>query len=241
MRSAPLFILIALFSGLTLTACFTPQKVITMESAEQESTKWNYGREVVIAKQGDLEARIYFDDFTKNDLIFDIEVVNLGEEDLLLDPAEIYLTPDIGNNRWSFDPEKEIFGEQVELSKRDARSKNTALAVGVATVAAVVAVAATADGDGGDDNDFNDNDGFFDGNTYVYVNNTVPPPPMQYFPPNINFWKDYALRKTTLDKGYKVRGKVVFPRIDQARDYTLSIPIGDKVLQAAFHQRVFQP
>ena len=221
--------------AITLTSCFTPQKVITMESGDDQPTKWNYGREVVLVKKGDLEARIFFEDFTKKDLIFDVEVVNLGDEEILLKPEEIHLLTDNGGRLWCYDPEKEIFGEQMELSRREARAKNTAVAVGVAAVATIVAVAATSDGDN------NDNDNDFDGDTFVYVNTLVPPPPMEYRPPNVNFWKDYSLRKTTLEKGYKIGGKIVFPRMDDVREFTVVVPVGEEELKATFRQRIYQP
>ncbi len=236
MRSKhPVFQLFIFLFATSLTSCFTPQQIIQMESDEGQSTKWNYGREVVVVKKGDFEARVFFEDFTKKDLIFDVEVTNLGEEEVLLRPEEIYILPNHGSKAWCYDPEKEIFGEQVEMSRREAAGKNAAVAIGVATVAAVVAVAATSDGDGdGGDNDF-------DGGTFVYVNTAVPPPPMEFRPPDLNFWKDYSLRKTTLEKGYKVGGKVVFPRMDAAREFTVVVPVGGTELKAKFKQKIFQP
>ncbi|MEO1259766.1 MAG: hypothetical protein AAFZ15_13320 [Bacteroidota bacterium] len=224
---------------ISLTSCFTPQKVIKMESDSGQDTKWNYGREVVVVRNGDLEARVFFEDFTKKDLIFDVEVTNMGNEEILLKPEEIYIQTDNGGNLWSYDPEKEIFGEQMEASRQEARNKNAAVAVGVAVVATAVAVAATSDGDNsGNDGDVN----FFDGgDTFVYVNTAVPPPPMEFQPPNLNFWKDYSLRKTTLEKGYKVGGKVVFPRMDNARTYTVVVPVDGVELRASFRQRIYQP
>ncbi len=218
----------------SLTACFAPQKVIKMESAESQTIKWNYGREVVLIKKGDLEARIFFDEYTKKDLIFDVEVVNLGETEVLLQPENIFFLSDSGEKGWAYDPEQEIFGEQMAASRRDAGAKNAAVLVGVAAVATIVAVAATSDDD--DDNDLD-----LGGDTFVYVNTTVPPVPLEYRPPNINFWKDYALRKTTLEKGYKVGGKVVFPRADMVRSFTIVVPVGGVELKASFHQRLFQP
>ena len=159
----------------------------------------------------------------------------------MLQPASIHLLPNVGSRQWSYDPEKEIFGEQAELSRREARSKNTAIAVGVAVVATAVAVAATSDGDDFDDDDDGLNLFDDDGDTFVFINNGVPPPPLQYYPPNVHFWKDFALRKTTLEKKQKVGGKVVFPRMDEAREFTMIIPVGEEEIRANFKQRIFQP
>ncbi len=228
-----LFVVVA-----SLASCFVPQKIIQIDSGEDEETKWNYGRQVVIVKDGNLEARVFFEDFTKKDLIFDVEVVNLGEEEILLQPEQIHILTDNGGRVWSFDPENEIFGEQVELSRQEARNKNTAVAVvGVAVAATIVAVAASSDGN----NSNNDGDGINTATSLLYVSSVVPPPPLVVMPPNDNFWKDYSLRKTTLDQGYKVGGKVVFPRMDESRVLTVVIPVGDQKLKASFKQRIFQP
>jgi len=209
-----------------------------MKSEEGESVKWNYGRQIVEIKDGDFEARVFFDEFTKKELIFDVEVANLGEEEFLLEPEQIYIQTDNGGKVWSFDPEREIFGDQVDRSRQEARNKNTAVAVGVAAVATIVAVAATSDGDGSGGNA---EGGFNTANDFVYINTVIPPPPMNVKPSEMSFWEDYALRKTSLEKGYKAGGKVVFPRMDEFRNLTLVIPFGGRELRANFKQRVFQP
>ena len=223
-----------------LTSCFSPGKIVQIKSANNESVKWNYGREVILAHNGPFEARIFFEEFTKEHLLFDVEVVNTGDREVLLNPDDIYLLTNTGEKVRAFDPEKEIFGEQIERSKQEARSKNAALAVGAVAVAAVVTAAVVSDGEGeGNSNDSNEIlDNTLD--TYVLLN-AAPPPPLIYLPPSIDFWKDYALRKTTLEKNYKVGGKVVFPRVDHAIGLTLVIPVGGVELRGHFTQRLFQP
>ncbi len=241
--SAPHFAVLLFL--LLLTSCFAPQKIIQMESGEDEETTWNYGRQVVAVKDGDFEARVFFEDFTKKELIFDVEVVNLGKEEILLQPEQIHLLANNGGKVWSFDPENEILGEQIALSKQEAKSKNTAVAVGVAVAATLVAVAATSDNSNGNGDGLNTLNTTSDllnatGNLLL-ISTVAPPPPLDVMPPDLNFWKNYSLRKTTLEQGYKVGGKVVFPRMDESRTLTVVIPVGDRELRASFKQRIFQP
>ncbi|HFA50740.1 MAG TPA: hypothetical protein ENJ95_17165 [Bacteroidetes bacterium] len=243
MRPSILSSFLAVFIlAISLTSCFSPQKIVQVESAGNETTKWNYGRQVVLVKKGDYEAHIFFEDFTKKDLIFDVEVVNLAEKETLLQPEVIQLVANTGRKAWAYDPEKEIFGGQMERSRKEAANKNTALAVGAVVVAATVAaIASDDDGGGGRSDDGIVLDGLDAAATISYAYYAVPPPPMQYLPPTIDFWKDYSLRKTTLDKGYQVSGKVVFPRMDEARELTVVVPVGDVELKATFKQRLIQP
>ncbi len=223
----------------SLTSCFSPRSIVQMDVEDSESIRWNYGRQVVRLKADSIEAEIFFDTYTKKHLVFDVEITNWSSREVLVSPEEIYLQRDADDSPIpAFDPEVEIFGKKVEASRREANSKNLAVAVGVAAVATVVAVAATSDGDNDNNNDNGSNN--FTSVTYVSTD-VVPPVPAVYLPPDIAFWEDASLRKTTLAKGYKAGGKVVFPRLDQFRTFQISIPVDGRVLTAHFRQRIFQP
>ena len=220
----------------SLTACFVPRSIVQMDVGDTENFRWNYGRQVIHLKSDSIEADIFFDSHTKKYLIFDVEVTNWSNEEVLVSPEEIYLQQiENGANLHAFDPEVEIFGGKMKASRQEAAAKNIAVAVGVATVATVVAVAATSDGDNKKGIDYSNT-------SITYIGTDVtPPPPSVYYPPNIVFWEDYSLRKTTLAKGYKVGGKVVFPRLDYYPSLYVSIPVGGRVLTAHFKQKVYQP
>ncbi len=194
---------------------------------------------MVRLKSDSIEAEIFFDTYTKKHLVFDVEVTNWSSREVLVSPEEIYLQQsDDDSPIPAFDPEFEILGKKVEASRREANSKNLAVAAGVAAVATVVAVAATSDGDNSNNNDNGNNN--FTSVTYVGTN-VAPPVPVAFLPPDMAFWEDASLRKTTLAKGYKAGGKVVFPRLDQYRSFQISIPVDGRVLTAHFRQRIFQP
>lgn len=224
---------------LSLSSCFSPRSIVKMETHPDEEITWNYGRQIVTTANGELEAQVFFDEFTKKHLIFDVEITNWGEEAVLISPEAFYLELPGGQKIKSFDPEREIFNSQVKKSREEAGRKNAAVLVGVAAVATVVAVAASDDDDWDDDDD---GDGI-DINAPIFINagSTNPPPPLPFLPPDMMFWEDYALRKTTLQPRFKANGKVVFRRDDLAKALTLNLPIGEMVLHARFNQSVFQP
>ncbi|MEK7257463.1 MAG: hypothetical protein AAB316_22095 [Bacteroidota bacterium] len=236
-NSTLLFRLLLLVWAATLTSCFSPRPVLRVEAEETEDIRWNYGRQVIRFKQDSLEAEIFFDRYTKEFLIFDVEVTNWRTGEVLVSPEDFYA--EIGDGKIpAFDPEREIFQEEMDASRREANAKNATVAVAAAVVATAVAVAVASDGDGGGNNNNDDLD--FGG--FYYVSTTVPPPPpLAAYPPAPAFWEDLSLRKTTVRKGYKVGGKVVFPRFDHAREFSVSVPVGGTVMTAHFVQRVFKP
>lgn len=230
---------VGLFS---LSSCFTPRTIVKMESHPDEDITWNYGRQIVSTVNGDLEAQVFFDDFTKDDLIFDVEITNWGEENVLLSPEFFYLELADGSKVKALDPERQIFDGKVRRSRDEAADKNAAVAIGVAAVAAVVAVTAAEIADDDNDGLFNDGDGVdIIAPIFIDASPTTAPPPLPYFPPDVVFWEDYALRKTTLKPKFKANGKVVFPRNDLARGLAIYLPIEENVLRVRFNQSIFQP
>lgn len=240
MRTPVNTIILLLSIALTsLTACFVPQTIVQMEADDSEDIRWNYGRQVVRIKSDSIEAEIFFDNHTKKHLVFDVEVTNWSSGEVLVAPEAIYLQQEESDARiHALDPEFEIFGKKMEASRQEAKAKNLALGVGIAAVATVVAVAATSNNDSNSSN----NGDYNNLTSITYIGTDVaPPPPLLYYPPEVAFWEDLSLRKTTLAHGYKAGGKVVFPRLDQYRAFSISIPVEGRLLTAHFRQKVFQP
>ena len=242
MRTSNHLIVLMAGSLLALTSCFSPKSIVRVESHPDEEISWNYGRQIVNAKEGNLEAQVFFDDYTKEHLIFDVEITNWGDEEVLLSPEMFYLELANGGKIRSLDPEVEIFDGKVRHSRKEAADKNAAVVVGVAAVAAVVAVTAAEIADDDDDDDFIGGNGI-DINAPIFIDasSTSAPPPLTYFPPDMVFWEDYALRKTTLKPKFKANGKVVFKRDDLARGMALFMPVEETVLRMRFKQSIFQP
>lgn len=221
-----------------MTSCFSPRAVVRME-AEGDNIKWNYGRQVVYQKIGGTEARISFEDFSKENLIFNVEFVHRGEGDILIDPAKFYLTgADEAVEYPAIDPEKKLLDLRVKDSRNEARAKNLAVAAGAVAVAAVVA-AATSDHDHKDDDHHHHDSDVNVVNVNYFGGAPVPFNPMQMT--QHEFWRDVAFRKTTLESGYKVEGKVVFPRSDFFKTFIVAMPVEDKTFKVVFNQYIIKP
>jgi hypothetical protein len=248
MRLLPkLFLLLALASN--FIACM-PRTVIRLDADEAAEVKWNYGRQIVQLQKDSMDAQVYFDTYDKKTLIFDVELTNWAQKSELVVPEEIYLKcGDDGITRLASDPEWILLKEEIDASQREANAKNLAIAVGAITAVSIVATA-VSDNDNNNNNSNNDNDNNnninnFNSNANFNVFNStyvVPLLPAPVMPPSVDFWANYALRKTTLDEKHKVGGKVVLPRMDGCPVLDLYLPFGDgEPLVARFRQRVIQP
>lgn len=209
-----------------------------MDAGEQEAFKWSYGKKVVQLSSDSLSADIFFDTYTKKYLIFDVEITNWGTQDVLVLPEKFYMSFNgTAPNAMALDPEMEIFNRQVKRSKDEAASKNAAVALGAVVVAAVVADAVSDD----DHNGHSDYGGDYSVTNITYVTAVPPPVVLNVLPPELDFWENYSLRKTTLSRGYKVGGKVVFRRFDDFPSFSIFLPVGNENVGARFEQRIIKP
>ncbi|PHN03326.1 hypothetical protein CRP01_26955 [Flavilitoribacter nigricans DSM 23189 = NBRC 102662] len=230
---------------LSLSACFSPRPVVRVEPIE-EPQRWNYGQAILEAEKNGITANAAFaysdDDF----LVFDVEVTNWREERILVDPAGIQLDVNSATSMYipAIDPEEQMLGMEMDASRREANAKNAAVVAGVVAVAAVAAAVATSS----NDNNNNENNFNNDGVDVVNVAPTLvlgagaggapPPGPIAVDP---WFWSDQTLRKTTLEKGQQVRGKVLFPRNDQIRNFEMSVPVEELIFTFEFRQVLHRP
>jgi len=255
-RIPPLLMASCLFATLFLSSCFTPKPVVRVEP-DSENVRWQYGQAFARQQTGNLEVQAAYNGNNKEYLFFDIEVTNFGEEEVLVDPREFYLNVN-GLKLRAVDPEAFLLGLDLDASRREANSKNAAVAIGVAAVAATAAIIATADGDGNSNSSNNGNVNSYDGgynnlDLAFDVVSIVPsliidlssPRVVEEMPPidhqDRNFWTDYTLRKTTLRKGERVSGKVLFPTHTLDDRFQMVLPVESSTFTMQFKRLLHQP
>ncbi|NRB47134.1 MAG: hypothetical protein HRU41_05635 [Saprospiraceae bacterium] len=258
-RSFPVLLMGAfLCSTLFLSSCFTPKPVVRVEPME-EDVRWQYGQAFARQQSNDLEVQAAYNGNNREYLFFDVEVTNFGEEEVLVDPKQFYLEVK-GMKMRAADPEVMLLGLDMDASRREANSKNAAVAIGVAAVAATAAIIATSDGNGNSNasNNNNASGNSFDGgynnlDLAVDLVSIVPnlmidlsaPRAVEEFPPvnpqDRNFWTDFTLRKTTLRQGERVSGKVLFRTLDLDDRFQMVLPVESSTFRMQFKRLLFQP
>lgn len=245
MKNTSTLIVLAACTLLALSACFSPKSVVRIEPTD-EPQRWNYGQAILEAEKDGIAANAAYAYSDEDYWVFDVEVINWREDRIMVDPAGIELTiAPIDMKVSAIDPESQMLDMEMDASRREANAKNAAVVAGVVAVAAVATAIATSSGDNNDNTENN-----FDNNNLDVVNvaptlvigaGAGAPPPPGPIAVDPWFWSEQTLRKTTLEKGQKVRGKVLFPRNDQIRNFDMLVPIEELIFKFGFKQVLHQP
>lgn len=230
------YITIALFV-LLLAGCSANRTVIKLKP-QSEKTSWFYGQEFTGDSIFGIIAQVGFDQINPPWYLFDVEITNRSNMSYVVDPVTIFcvplngtLQPINGDTLYAVDPEKKIDELDRELVINKNRQKNqlglTLLAAGI-DIATGVAVLS-------DDNPRND-----------FVRTDLLPAAIAQGQENRfeaidlnelrDTWKSTTLRKTTLETGYTMRGKILVPIFPDAPYIQFNIPVDNEIIRINFMQ-----
>jgi len=248
---------LGLFTAIFLSSCYTPKAVIRIEP-DSEDVRWQYGQAFARQQANGLEVQAAYNGMNREYLFFDVEIINYEEEEVLIDPSRFFLDVN-GFQRRAIDPEAFLLGLDMEASKREANSKNTAIVLSVVAVAATAAIIIAADNNSSNGNNVNANNAsnvgqdindialatdvvsIFPSLVVDLSNNNqageVPPPN----PKDRDFWTDFTLRKTTLRQNERVTGKVLFPLTELTDRFKLVMPVEEGAFRLQFKRMLHQP
>lgn len=245
------FTLLLFLFVVALTSC-TPLRVVRLEPAASEPFDYYYGRRIMTSERSDAKLAVNYDENTRDYLIFTIDVVNQGEEPILVDPAACVLESNHGLALPAVDPEEELFRRDIAeiRSQRNQRIAGAALLT-AATVVAVttgtgpatgaatteqVATTTAADVTLGVTDAINNSIFLFYGaDRRTWVNDGPADPTLD------DFWLNRSLRITTVPPGKAVAGQVVFPRNDYSTMLRLSCEVEGTVHDFELDQTIFRP
>jgi len=230
------FITIGL-SILLLAGCSAPRSMLKLKP-QSEQTSWFYGQEFTGDSVFGIIAKVAFDQVNHPWYLFDVEITNRSNMPFLIDPASIFcvplngtLQPLNGDTIYAVDPEAKIRELDKELAVNSTRQKNqlglTLLAAGI-DIATGIAVLT-------DDNPHND-----------FVRTDLLPAAIAQGQENRfqaidlnelrDTWKSTTLRKTTLETGYALHGKVLVPIVPKATYIQFNIPVDNELIRINFMQ-----
>lgn len=227
---------------LLLVNCSAPKNIIRLKP-QSEKTSWFYGQEFTGDSVFGIIAKVAFDEVDQPWYKFDVEIINRSNMSYLVDPSVVYMVPMNGKNEplngdtiYAVDPESKIMELDRNLAVNSSRQKN---ALGLSLLAAGIDIA-TGIAVISDDNPRNDNlrtdllplavasgaDNKFEALDLNELRET---------------WKSTTLRKTTLEKGYSIHGKVLVPISPDASYIQLNIPVDNDRIRINFMQVKFVP
>lgn len=235
-----------------LSSC-KPLQVVRLEP-EQEPTSYRYGEKILTEEAADVGVSVSYYDASRNYLVFNLEIENKGDEPFNFEPASCLLVPDVGPVSNAIDPELELLSMDIQTAKETKNRRTWAwIGAGVVVAGSVAAIAS-------ENTDVVDNTASAFASDLAFsvtdaitfsvidaaitsevVRNSIPQGAEIPVPENRYFWLDHSLRMTTIEPGQKAFGKVVFPRNDEARDFTFQVRVQGREFSFPFSQQVFRP
>lgn len=227
---------------LLLANCSTPRNILKLKP-QSEKTSWFYGQEFTGDSVFGIIAKVAFDEVQHPWYAFDVEITNRSNMSYLVDPSRIFMVPLNGKSQplngdtiYAVDPESKIMELDKSLAVNSSNQKN---ALGLSLLAAGIDIA-TGIAVMSDDNPKNDNlrtdllplaiasgaENKFEAIDLNELRNT---------------WKSTTLRKTTLEKGFSIHGKVLVPISPDASYIQLNIPVDNELIRINFMQVRFIP
>lgn len=234
-----------LFFGICLiifSSCSTPKEFVKLKP-QSNKISWFYGQEFTSDSIFGVMAKVAFDEIQPPWYAFDMEIVNHSNMDYLVDPAQIFVVPLDGNSKplsndtiRAIDPEAKIMELDRKLAINASNRKNglglTLLAAGI-DIATGIAVMS-------DDNPRND-----------HLRTDLLPVAMaanaenKFVAQDLNelrdTWKSTTLRKTTLQSGFSIHGKLLVPISPNASYIQLNVPVDNGLIKINFMQIRFLP
>jgi hypothetical protein len=232
-----LFYLSLGLSILLLASCSASRSVIKLKP-QSEQTSWFYGQEFTGDSVFGIIAKVAFDQVNHPWYLFDVEITNRSNMPYVVDPASIFCVPLNGtlepfndDTLYAVDPEIKIMELDKELAANSTRQKNqlglTLLAAGIDIATGIVVLT--------DNNPRND-----------FIRTDLLPAAIAQGQENRfeaidlnelrDTWKSTTLRKTSLETGYAMHGKVLVPIVPDASYIQLNIPVDNELIRINFMQ-----
>lgn len=239
-----IIVLLGLMSA--VVSCTAPQAIVRMDPISP-NVRWNHGQAFASDTVTGIIVECAFDKATPEYNVFDVSVINASNMAYLLDPinfeVEEIAQKSIGMVHYAIDPETMLLSIDKMMSKEEADAKNAKVGNGIAMGAlavAAVALAVTDDVDMG----YRASDPDLTFSPSIMINSSNNNVPYDYMTENDEkreMWSMYAARKTTLQPGYSVGGKIFFHRFEKPGTYVLKLIVDDQLIRIPFTQTTYEP
>ena len=237
MKTRTLLYAILTFLPFFFFSCSAPKSLVKLQPS-QEATKWLYGQEFAKDSISGIIYEVGFDQIVESDYLFDMDITNRSNLEILIDPRDFYyiplndsLQPMCNEYFHASDPEEEILNIEKKLSITDARRKNHVI-LSIVGLGVDIATAAITSSDDNPHNDFLRTDMF----EAVQVGNAINEFEAADLRDLRDSWSESTIRKTTLEPGFSMKGKVFFPYFPKASYLQMVFPVDDQNIEILFRQ-----
>lgn len=227
-------VILSLLAG---CATATPAPVVRLWPRGRSAT-WVAGREAVIRVKGGVRVAVAFEQQEERYLALRVEIENGGTHSLVVDPAEMMVTPCTSENTsscgatdWVIDPERKLYAIDTRRSRERARAKDDRTSrAPLIFLAGVGDLANAADGHLSSNIEAQQIAGNQDEARHQHV--------VERLEDEKERWLNVSLRHTTLLPGQSTSGIVYVPIDRSARFVWFQVDFGNLEFPFCFEQTV---
>ncbi|HEX9652460.1 MAG TPA: hypothetical protein VGA99_02015 [bacterium] len=226
----------AVLSSIFLTSCYVSPPPVYQLSPVPDSGIWWSGKQYAADSTNGISTFVAYQRSDRHHLIFEVEFTNQSEEQVLVSPEDFYYLPlqsaeDTVSQRevHALNPETELLEIDKSLSREHASyATHTAIDLTVSLLDLVLAIVSPDDA------------ASYEERLAWEVNRADYQQLHQARVSELKGlreeWEFETLRKTTMNPGEQIRGRVYFPITKQAQFIELVLPIGRHPITLIFKQ-----
>ncbi|HKK09443.1 MAG TPA: hypothetical protein VJ939_01340, partial [Bacteroidales bacterium] len=179
---------------------------------------------------------------TEDHLVFDVEVINESDKEILVSPEAFYYRcknqygTSLGQHGYAINPEEKLLQIDKQISAQNAREANQAVLSVLTTTADAANMIASLDEDRETRNRAMENAAVNQFHREDMRRKTHSR--AVSLREKREYWSFNVLRKTTLNPGFYIGGKVYFPRNDRAGTFTFILPINNETYVFSYQQKL---
>lgn len=228
-----------LFATIFISSCYVAPKSIFHIEAANENGVWLMGKQYFKSTTDAFEVVLAFNKMKDYRLEFQVEITNNGEEPLLVAPENFYITYQKKgkyDSVYAINPEEEILEANKNLSREYASyysaKQNQSIRTFFSLVVAVAEIGKTKT----EEEILEDENDDLKREIEELETELEHEKNVKYIDNYLTEWEYKALRKTTLPKGYAIRGDLYFPIIRAAGKLDIVFVIDNKEIKFAYNQ-----
>lgn len=221
--------------------CHVPPNAVMKLTVDSQESDWYKGKQIITIENDTVSIQLSFDRTSSGNYLFDVDVLNISDTSLLVDPQNFYyhlVEQDKNKNMGvvnAHNPETIIADLQKKYSLNQSRveSEQMSYAFGY-FLTAVGQTAALIKNDDAASEQFDKN--YDELNREEFLDDIKNQKIAQSLESSTFLWEILALRKTTLRKNESISGIVFFPVNKDAKTLEFFFPVGNSTLKIIFTQ-----
>ncbi len=242
MKKISIFPLI--FILLILSGCFRPYPIYDLNPSGDYTTRWLFGSEYVIMENGNVIASLAYVNSERDFLVFDLEVINKSETDILVAPEIFYYHPLISETHAdtmkipALDPRLQLMKIDKLLSQKRAHQANQNLSNIIAETTDLIGDIADSDDMSVEEKQLEKQEDLAR-HIEQHKEETQTRNQITDLNQQRQYWASEVLRKTTLKQNEAIEGRIYFPTEREIEKIMVVLTLGEFKFEVVFDQARF--